>query len=491
MNQDGLRTPTITGNSMSSPTESVLAALNERGCEPRQTASGWSARCPAHDDRNPSLSIGEGDGGTALLKCHAGCPTEQVAESLGLKTSDLFASTRRLLTKPQPPGATGGFVNKPPPKSFATADEAAAKATHSVRLGNPTSRWAYTDAYGELVGYVLRWDRTDGGKEIRPLARGTDGRWSVTGVPAPRPLYCLPEVMAAENVYVTEGEKAADAVRSLGLIASTSPHGYQSASEADWSPLAGKKVLVLPDNDAPGEKYAADVTEALAKLSPRPEVKIVRLPELPEKGDAWDWLQGRDVDDARRDLETLVAAADVVHLEPVHDAAKFLYRPFPSDHLPRPAGDLAEAAATSLGCDCAFVAVPMLSVLAAAVGNTRTAHLRAGWDEPCCLWTAVVAESGTAKTPAFSVALKPLEQLQATALEAHEEEIRWHAQELLRYEKQLAAWKKDKGESPPPEKPEEPVATRHIVGDTTIEALVATLRNNPRGLLLARDELSG
>jgi len=56
----------------------------------RSNGKGWTARCPAHDDRNPSLSIGEGDDGQVLLKCHAGCETESVVAALGLTTADLF-----------------------------------------------------------------------------------------------------------------------------------------------------------------------------------------------------------------------------------------------------------------------------------------------------------------------------------------------------------------------------------------------------------------
>jgi hypothetical protein len=59
-----------------------------------KTGRGWSARCPAHEDRNPSLSIAEGDDGRILLRCFAGCPTDRVCGSLGLKLSDLFAGDR-------------------------------------------------------------------------------------------------------------------------------------------------------------------------------------------------------------------------------------------------------------------------------------------------------------------------------------------------------------------------------------------------------------
>jgi DNA primase len=108
----------------------------------------------------------------------------------------------------------------------------------------------------------------------------------------PRPLYRLPNIASADRVFVTEGEKAADAVRSMGLVATTSPHGSNNAGKADWSPLAEKEVIVLPDNDELGIQYAEKAGECLTRLKPTPIVKVVILwkdwPDMPEKGDAAD-----------------------------------------------------------------------------------------------------------------------------------------------------------------------------------------------------------
>ena len=56
----------------------------------RQNATGWTAKCPAHDDRAPSLSISEGADGRTLLKCHAGCATSDILKAMGLQMRDLF-----------------------------------------------------------------------------------------------------------------------------------------------------------------------------------------------------------------------------------------------------------------------------------------------------------------------------------------------------------------------------------------------------------------
>jgi hypothetical protein len=64
----------------------------------KKTKRGWMARCPAHEDSSPSLSIGEGDDGRILLKCWAGCTTDKVCAALGLTIMDLFGATDRYAT---------------------------------------------------------------------------------------------------------------------------------------------------------------------------------------------------------------------------------------------------------------------------------------------------------------------------------------------------------------------------------------------------------
>jgi DNA primase len=77
------------------------------------------------------------------------------------------------------------------------------------------------------------------------------------GFPTPRPLLYLADVLATETIIVAEGERCADAVRSLNLVATTAAHGAQSPHLTDWSPMRGKRVVILVDYDDDGEKYAA------------------------------------------------------------------------------------------------------------------------------------------------------------------------------------------------------------------------------------------
>ena len=116
----------------------------------------------------------------------------------------------------------------------------------------------------DLGGVVVRWDK-GGEKTIRPVSRVAGG-WTIGAMPEPRPLYSLTEIPAAQTVFVCEGEKAADAIRELGLVATTSSGGSAAAAKTDWKPLAGKAVVILPDNDGPGQKYANEVQAILAAL---------------------------------------------------------------------------------------------------------------------------------------------------------------------------------------------------------------------------------
>jgi len=451
------------------------------------------------------------------MTCHAGCTVDAVCESIGLRTSDLFEPdpgrtnghaprTRpgvTVTTTPRKTAANAGFGDGDA-RTFPTAREAVAELER--RHGVKSAHWVYTDASGEPAGLVIRWNKPTG-KDIRPVSRKADGSgWAIVAMPEPRPLYGLPELLAAnpgDRVYVTEGEKAADAARALGLVATTSPHGSKSASKADWSPVAGREVVVLPDHDEPGEAYADDVAR-LAIAAGAKSVRMVRLvelwPELPAGGDLADLLahRGGDIDaltSIRADVEALADAAEVEPIEP--DAAAIpAFTPFPVDVLPEPIRSFVADAARAIGCDASYIALPLLSAMASAIGNTHRIVLKRGWTEPAIVWSAIVGESGTMKTPAFKLAMKAIRKSQSDAFKEHDAaRADWEAQHL-QYEAELTGWKRqaakghgDAGD--PPEKPEPPIARRYIVSDTTTEALAPILLGNPRGVLLARDELAG
>ena len=266
------------------PIEKVLAALEAAGCRPcpcRGRPGQWTARCPAHDDRNPSLTVGTGDDGRVLICCHRDCSVEDVLAALGLEVADLFPGDSR----PAPPRLQLRPREKPAP----TPEAAVAGLVR--KWGEPSAKYAYCDAQGKPVAAVFRWD-VDGGKEIRPVRR-VPGGWEL-GAPEPlRPLYHLAEVEQADVVHVVEGEKCADALASVGLVATTSLGGSNAAHKSDWEPLRGKQVVVWPDNDEAGQQYAQDVAW-LCRDAGAAEVRIVDLAAVwkgcPPGGDVADLL---------------------------------------------------------------------------------------------------------------------------------------------------------------------------------------------------------
>jgi len=165
--------------------------------------------------------------------------------------------------------------------------------------------------------------------------------------------------------------------------------------------------------------------------------------------------------------------------------------PFPVSCLPQPVARFVDIASRAIGCDPSYVALPLLAGLASAIGNTRRIQLKRGWSEPAVVWAAIVGDSGTLKSPALEVALRPVRMRQHAAMKRHADAMALYEIELMQYEKELRAWKGVKANGDPPQKPAEPVADRCYADDTTIEALAVLLKQNWRGLLLVRDELSG
>ena len=265
-----------------------------------------------------------------------------------------------------------------------------------------------------------------------------------------------------------------------------------SAGQTDWRPLVGKEIVILPDYDAAGRAYADAVAAILARLTPAPAVRIVELPDLPDHGDIVDWtaLHGEPAQPAnlRGRIEALADAVEPVRVEPIHDAPladALRHEPYPVDALPEPLCGFVRAGAKAIGCDPSYVALPLLTVLAAAIGGTRRLLLKRGWSAPAILWAAIVGESGTAKTPAYKSAMQAIRKRQRKALQRHADAMQEYEAELAQWDKAMAEWKRNKKSAvEPPVKPEPPQAARCIVSDTTVEALAPLLLANPRGLLL-------
>ena len=488
---------------MTNPIDAVVQKLKDCNCNPKQTRTGWKAKCPAHLDKNPSLGLSVGDDQRVLIKCRSGCSYKAICEALGLRTSDLFASNSKpAVTKTKRKPAENLGYGDGDTTVYPNVQDAI--AVYERKLGTVSMRWCYRDASGVPIGYVIRWD-TPTGKQIRPVSRTKDGSgWTLAGMTTPRLLYRLPELLAASAsalVYVVEGEKAADAAASLGVVATTSPHGSKSAGKADWSPLSGRSVVILPDNDDAGEQYADDVAK-LASAAGAKSVRVVRLAELwvemPKGGDIVDFLEHRDgeQESVRKEIEALVTNATQLEIPEQADLAVF--KPFPVDVLPEPIRSFIVDGAKSMGCDASFVALPLLAVCATAIGNRRRIQLKQGWTEPSILWLLTVGESGAMKTPPFKLALEAIRKAQGKMFLKYESDLKLWESETLDYEAEMTIWKRlrtgqggHNAAGSAPTKPKPPIQIRYLVNDVTTEALAPILCGNPRGVLLARDELNG
>lgn len=174
------------------------------------------------------------------------------------------------------------------------------------------------------------------------------------------------------------------------------------------------------------------------------------------------------------------------------------YKEFPVDALPEPIREFVATGAKAVGCDAAYIALPLLCVLANAIGASRRLRLKVGWEAPAILWAVIIGESGTAKSPAFRLALKAIRERENLALARYAELVARYEDELTLYRKPVAQPDGEPNAASDPllkpvplPKPLPPRAERFIVSDTTVEALAALLVGNLRGVLLARDELAG
>lgn len=231
----------------------------------RSNGDGYVALCPAHDDKQPSLSVAEGDNRRALIKCFAGCEPAEIVAALGLELSDLFEVPER-----------NGKVRK---KTVATYD--------------------YRDTDEQLLYQTVRYE-PKGFSQRRPDGQG-GWEWNLKGVEPV--LYRLPKVVQAvgscEMVFVTEGEKDADRLTAVGLVATTAPMGAGKWRSSYSQSLRGANVIIIPDNDAAGRKHAELVTGSLTGKAA--SIKVLELPNLPDGGDVSDWLDaGGDAEELER-----------------------------------------------------------------------------------------------------------------------------------------------------------------------------------------------
>jgi hypothetical protein len=166
--------------------------------------------------------------------------------------------------------------------------------------------YSYRDDAGALRYQVLRLRDPKDFRQRRPNGAPDAFEWNMNGV-APLP-YRLPDLLADPDaiVFVAEGEKDCDNLAEIGVIATTN-HGGAGKWHAEISRwLAGRHVVILPDNDDAGRSHAQDVAQKLAGVAA--SIRVLELPRLPSKGDVSDWLAAGGT---ANELEQLAAETPV------------------------------------------------------------------------------------------------------------------------------------------------------------------------------------
>jgi hypothetical protein len=184
-----------------------------------------------------------------------------------------------------------------------------------------TLYYDYRDETGAIVSRVRRTP------DKRFIQLGPDGnggfhaaKGCMSGVR--RVPYRLPEMLAADPnraVFVVEGEKDADRLASLGLVATCNAEGAGKFRDEHAPHFAGRKVVIIPDNDDAGEKHAADVAVKLKGIAK--VLTILRLPGLPPKGDVSDWLDARGTVEKLKELARAALEQPVATLSAANELA--------------------------------------------------------------------------------------------------------------------------------------------------------------------------
>ncbi|MGA8163872.1 MAG: DUF3987 domain-containing protein [Waddliaceae bacterium] len=406
--------------------------------------------------------------------------------------------------------------------------------------------WTYLNEKSQSIAIVARYDGDDKKKRFHQFMLNEKRDW-VQGAATPLPLFgihTLPRDHHEGYVYIFEGEKCTQAAHDLGLPAITSMMGSSQALYADWAILAGyrhiKQFILVPDNDVPGKKYMDAVYREVKKACPESEILVCELP-LKNKGDdfidwvkecsfcpsEWDGFSSVDEpysDYLRVELEKFVESnlfqSKEYFSKRVTPLVLFDEDPIPleetlSEVLPCPIQTLPESVANwlqgnanQMQISVDFTAVPFMVYTASLIGRKCALELRrgTGWIEYPNLWGMLIGRPSVMKTPAMEGAIKPLNKIALKALKNFQAKLKQYEADFGEWEIKTKVIKDLNKKSfkdallsndnivtkfPEEEAPQKPIQKRYKTDDATIEKLGEILIENPQGLLLYRDELSG
>lgn len=463
----------------------MVALLQNYGVELKQRGQEYDALCIWHTETHPSMQVyvdakdghqrahckSCGKGGTVVdvVMCMDCCDEAQAIAKL--KANGYHRDGTRI--KAEAPIKLNVWQHEIAPDK--------PPAMKIKECGEPVAVWRYNNADGKCLGYVARYLKPDGTKDYRPWTYGrysqnVDPTWkSKTWTHGERPLFGLDELAKrpTAKVAIVEGEKAAMAARQLlaGMVVIAWPGGSSSVHGVDWTPLAGRHILLIPDNDKAGRKamqmigdHAQTIGCTVRGLDTSDQTEKWDLADAFEEG--WDsarlaeWAAPRitpHISKAElREMEAFVNSESAIqapedmsefalppmeeypepedggnipppgipyasyldgtsdHVFPIDPAdlfSAFVVPPLRRGLLPKIIDDYIFDLAECINTDPAFGALTALSVIAGLLDDRIKIKIADGFTESARIWTMCVGEPSTKKTPIMDAVLFPLREI--------------------------------------------------------------------------------
>ncbi len=432
--------------------------------------------CPFHDDKSPSFSL---NAQTGLWKCFAGCGQ-----------GDAFAFVSKLfdVSFPEAVNRLGELAGVSPPSGGRSAKLSLQQFASSKWLSVEHLRENGWETAGAGLRVVYRDESGAPAPRVRrryAITAKDGSAWEGPRDAAviPYGLWRLDEARKARHLILVEGETDALTLWHHGFPALGLP-GSRMAHLLDRKHLNGiESLYIVREPDEGGRHFVEGIHMRLRSIGWSGSSLEIAM----EDGDVNDLHRMGGPDTFRssflRLMNDAIEIGEATTRPGLHRA-----EPFPVHALPEPLCTYVTGVARAMVCPPDFVAVPLLVSCAAAIGNTCELEVKRGWYEQARFFSAIVAEPGSRKTPALAFATKPVLDEQVRMRNEYQVEYAKYEDELAAYEE---ARKKRDNEGVPSPPPKAPRLKQLYVSDSTIEALAEVLRENPRGVLVVRDELSG
>lgn len=322
-------------------------------------------------------------------------------------------------------------------KPFSEMKEDLASMLHIQAEEKPTivksSRNDYFEDTGKLEYYKQRLDLSNGKKTF--CFYMPDGKKGLVEGQQ-HYLYNLPEIIkyrTSRNIFICEGEKCVDALKGIGLVATSTDTGAGKWDTSYNKYFQDASVIVLTDNDEPGRKHGELIAKNLKPIAK--SLKVILLPGLKPKGDVFDWLQ-----DGHTKAELIEIVKSSLEWEPIQELPQdnpkvkepqqeeieqeepwelpipfdvFNLPSFPTNCFPDWVAEYVEAVAEDTQTPEDMAAVVTLGILTIPCNKVYKVEGKPGWQEPTSLYCTTIAKPGERKSSIMSHITKPIYEYEA------------------------------------------------------------------------------